>query len=127
MLLIRDTNTTQKEILGEKKPSKKIYKTDGNKKTSSVTTLYQTKQNSKQKEKGIKRNKEDIFQSLKRCNYPGNYNMNPNVTSKLPELHKARTGTSTKKRRKFTTLKGDFKIFSTKMDEQSQMHRIRMT
>ena len=39
-----------------------------------------------------------MFHSLKRGNYPGNYNMNPNVTNKLPALHKARIGTSTEKK-----------------------------
>lgn len=42
MLLTRDANMTQKEIF-EIKSLKEIYKTDSNRKTSSMTTLHQTK------------------------------------------------------------------------------------
>ena len=91
-----------------KKSLKKIYKADGNKKTCSLTTLYQTKCNSKQKKKkSFKRNKDGIFHILKRYSCLGNCNIDPNGANKLPELHKARTGTSTKKN-KIHNAKGRF-------------------
>ena len=69
---------------------------------------------SKKKKKSFKRNKDGIFHILKRYSCLGNCNIDPNGANKLPELHKARTGTSTKKN-KFTMLKGDFKIFPIKI------------
>lgn len=36
------------------------------------------------KRKRHQKKKKDIFHILKRGNYPGNYNMNPDVTNKLP-------------------------------------------
>lgn len=41
----------------------------------------------KAKKKRSKETKRIIFHILKRCNYPGNYNINPNGVKKLPELH----------------------------------------
>ena len=105
-MLLQEIQTGRRNKSQGKKSLKKIYRADGNKKSCSVTTLYQTKYNSKQK-KCFKRSKDGIFHILKRYSCPGNYNIDPNGAKKLPELHKTRTGTNTKKN-KIHNAKGRF-------------------
>ena len=94
------------EILGEKNLWKRFIKQMVTKK-SAVWQHYIRQNVIQSKKKSFKRNKDGIFHILKRYSCLGNYNIDPNGANKLPELHKARTGTRTKKN-KIHNAKGRF-------------------